>query len=415
MALPQWLARVTGASSGRGGLDTLLDASQFEHAATCERMRVDRNGSVLAMLLIQLPDGAKHSEQAEHLATLLDSRLRLTDTAGLLRDGRFGVLLPDTPFDGAWKVAQDINAALCGTAKFETAAGDAVEENPPVPQQQAAFEVLIYPDGSSDEPWQTGPPAGAHPAAQPAAEPVTQPATLQTAEVSSRTVSASGSVPATGVESGPACRASSFDALFVRPTPFWKRATDVFVGTLGLTVAAPVVAACAGAVALTSKGSPFFVQYREGAGGRRFKMYKIRTMEVDADSRKSDLRRHSEQDGPAFKMTRDPRVTRVGRVLRALSLDELPQLLNVVRGEMSLVGPRPLPVDESQRCKPWQRQRLQVAPGITCIWQVRGRNIVPFDEWIRMDLQYIKQRSPLQDARLILETGPSLLFSRGPR
>lgn len=368
MVLPQWLARVTGAPAGRQAKEVLLSPAEFEHAATCERMRVDRNGSILSILLIQLSD---NQHQNAELAKLLDERLRLTDTAGLLRDGRVGVLLPDTPLDGAWKVADDL--------------GKELQESGSKP----SFEVMIYPDGGggSGQTWADDAPGGAQPVAVPAAE----------------------------NESVTAYRSAEFDAVFAKATPLWKRATDVVIGGIGLAVATPVVAACAGAVVLTSRGAPFFAQEREGVGGRRFKIYKIRTMHTDAEQRKAQLREQSEQDGPAFKMTHDPRVTRIGRVLRALSIDELPQLLNVVRGDMSLVGPRPLPVDESQQCKPWQRQRLQVKPGITCIWQVRGRNIVPFDDWIRMDLQYIKRRSPLHDMRLLLETGPSLIFSRGPR
>jgi lipopolysaccharide/colanic/teichoic acid biosynthesis glycosyltransferase len=138
-------------------------------------------------------------------------------------------------------------------------------------------------------------------------------------------------------------------------------------------------------------------------------------MQLDADERQSALREHSVQDGPAFKMANDPRTTRIGRWLRAASLDELPQFLNVLRGEMSLVGPRPLPVHESLQCAPWQRQRLCVTPGMTCIWQVTGRNTVSFDEWMRMDLQYVRRRSFLCDMSLLLSTAPSVVVSRGPR
>ncbi len=369
MALTQWLPRLRSALANKRLSPSFLDADAFEHAAMCERMRVDRNGSVLAILLIRLPEHAKSKAKQLQLGALLDDRLRVTDTAGLLSDGRFGVLLPDTPGTGAWKVAQDL--------------GDLLEDG----EQRPTFEVMVYPDDSAYPGWDVSPPEVQRPVDAPADSP----------------------------EGIVACRAGDFESLFSKADPLWKRATDVVVGSLGLTIAAPVVAACAGAVMLTSRGAPFFVQEREGLGGRRFKMYKIRTMRVDAEAQKAALREHSEQDGPAFKMTRDPRVTRIGRVLRALSLDELPQLLNVVRGEMSLVGPRPLPVEESLGCKPWQRQRLRVKPGITCIWQVHGRNTVAFDDWVRMDLEYIKRRSPLHDMRLLIETGPSLIFSRGPR
>ena len=340
-----------------------------------ERMRVDRNGSILSILLLRPPKNSSLRDPYLFLGRALAGRLRITDSAGLTHHGQIGVLLPDTPASGARKVAQDI----CDLFDHD-------EDRP-------LCEVLVYPDDSQTKDWSDNDlPAGQD---APSEQPVGISAT---------------------VESAPAA-VSSFTAeqLFAHRMPWWKRATDIAVGGLGLVLAAPVIAVGAGAVMLTSRGGPFFVQQREGLGGRRFNIYKIRTMHPDAEDQKQDLRQHSEQDGPAFKMTQDPRVTRVGQVLRALSLDELPQLLNVVRGEMSLVGPRPLPVEESTRCAAWQRQRLQVTPGITCTWQVHARNQVPFDEWVRMDLAYLRRRSMLHDLRLLLETGPSIVFSKGPR
>jgi lipopolysaccharide/colanic/teichoic acid biosynthesis glycosyltransferase len=138
-------------------------------------------------------------------------------------------------------------------------------------------------------------------------------------------------------------------------------------------------------------------------------------MRMGADQDQSALREYSVQDGPAFKMANDPRTTWVGRVLRATSLDELPQFFNVLRGDMSLVGPRPLPIHESIQCTPWQRRRLSVVPGMTCIWQVSGRSRVSFEEWMRMDLEYVRRRSLLCDMSLLLSTAPSVVVSRGPR
>lgn len=142
-------------------------------------------------------------------------------------------------------------------------------------------------------------------------------------------------------------------------------------------------------------------------------MYKFRTMVVDAEARKAELLALSEQDGPAFKLTHDPRVTPLGRLLRKLSLDELPQLWNVLRGDMSLVGPRPLPCHESAGCQGWERRRLEVTPGLTCTWQVRGRSAVSFEDWVRMDVQYIRSRTLWHDLRLIAETVPAVLLGKG--
>jgi lipopolysaccharide/colanic/teichoic acid biosynthesis glycosyltransferase len=203
--------------------------------------------------------------------------------------------------------------------------------------------------------------------------------------------------------------------LLVYPIPLWKRAIDLTVASIGLVFALPIMGIVAAIIKLTDHGPIFFKQKRAGLGGRPFTIFKFRTMVVDAEKKQADLRARSEQDGPAFKMKHDPRITRVGRFLRETSLDELPQLINVVRGDMSLVGPRPLPLHESDRCDTWHRRRLDVTPGLTCIWQVHGRSKVSFAEWIRMDRAYIRARSLWQDLKLIVMTIPTVLLRRGAR
>ncbi|TWT90247.1 Undecaprenyl phosphate N,N'-diacetylbacillosamine 1-phosphate transferase [Pseudobythopirellula maris] len=369
MNLPVWLTRIPAFRLRQGVAGSALVAlDRFEIAATAERMRVDRNGSVVSMLAIELPPGANNAQDLGFLAGLLRDRLRLTDTAGMLSDGRVAVLLPDTPEEGAWKVASDI----C--------------ESYPVGEARPNCEVHVYPDKPrSSTPNETGVGAG------------------------------SGANRVTGPTPAARSGAASYDRVFARRTPWWKRAADLAGASLGLVVAGPVILAAAAAVRITSPGPAIYAQEREGLGGKRFKIYKLRTMQVGADALKDGLREHSVQDGPAFKMNSDPRVTPLGNILRKTSIDELPQLWNVLRGDMSLVGPRPLPVDESQGCEPWQRRRLLVTPGITCTWQVRGRNLVTFDEWVRMDLQYVQERSPLTDLKLIAQTAPAVVFAKGPR
>ena len=156
-----------------------------------------------------------------------------------------------------------------------------------------------------------------------------------------------------------------------------------------------------------------FRQLREGKDGKRFHIYKFRTMCDDAEAMKHLLRHKSEQDGPAFKLESDPRLTVVGKYLRKSCIDELPQLLNVLKGDMSIVGPRPLPLDESVECDVWQRRRLIVLPGITCIWQARGDRNIKFADWMRMDMEYLKRRSFLFDMRLIAETVFAVILHRG--
>ena len=207
--------------------------------------------------------------------------------------------------------------------------------------------------------------------------------------------------------------------LFARRLAPWKRAADVAVAGVGLLVLAPMMALIAIAIRIDSRGPAIFRQKRAGLGGRTFEIAKFRTMVVDAEDvmRRTNLRASSEQDGAAFKLRNDPRVTRVGAILRATSLDELPQLWNVFVGEMTLVGPRPLPTSESDACLPWQRRRLDVTPGLTCIWQVHGRSRVRFDEWMRMDLRYVNNSRGAfglaHDVTLLAKTLPAVFLKRG--
>jgi lipopolysaccharide/colanic/teichoic acid biosynthesis glycosyltransferase len=205
------------------------------------------------------------------------------------------------------------------------------------------------------------------------------------------------------------------EALLIKPMPWWKRAIDIAVSATALTLLSPVLVVTALAIKLTSPGPVMFKQKRAGLGGRPFTIFKFRTMCVDAEKQKAALKAKSEQDGPAFKIKHDPRITKIGRLLRETSVDELPQLINILKGDMSLVGPRPLPIDESNACDTWHRRRLDVTPGLTCIWQVTGRSTVSFADWARMDRSYIGGRSLFNDLKLILMTVPAVLLRRGAR
>ncbi len=201
--------------------------------------------------------------------------------------------------------------------------------------------------------------------------------------------------------------------LMARRLPAWKRATDLAVSGAALMVVWPALVTIGLAIRLDSPGPVIFKQQRAGLAGQPFAIWKFRTMGSDAENLRATLMPINEQDGPAFKMKTDPRVTRVGALLRKTSLDELPQLINILRGEMTLVGPRPLPMIESDGCTPWQRRRLDVTPGLTCIWQVWGRSTVTFNEWVRMDLRYQRKRTPRYDLKIMLATVPAVLTRRG--
>jgi exopolysaccharide biosynthesis polyprenyl glycosylphosphotransferase len=192
-----------------------------------------------------------------------------------------------------------------------------------------------------------------------------------------------------------------------------KRAVDVVVAALGLTLGAPFLGLIAAAIRLDSPGPIIFRQTRVGENGRIFEMYKFRSMYKGAEQQLEKIRELSEVDGPIFKMRDDPRVTRVGRILRRASLDELPQLWNILRGEMSLVGPRPPLPSEVDQYMEWHKKRLGVRPGVTGLWQVSGRSLLSFDEQCLLDIYYIENWSPWLDFKILMRTIPEVLFGNG--
>jgi exopolysaccharide biosynthesis polyprenyl glycosylphosphotransferase len=192
-----------------------------------------------------------------------------------------------------------------------------------------------------------------------------------------------------------------------------KRGIDILASATALALLSPLLLAVASLVKLTSRGPILFRQLRVGQHGRTFHMLKFRSMVVNAEELKAKLLARNEQQGPVFKMAKDPRITGVGRFIRKYSIDELPQLLNVLRGEMSLVGPRPPIPAEVAKYEAWQRRRLSVRPGLTCVWQVSGRNAISFEEWMYLDMQYIDHWCLQHDLELMLKTVPVVLTGRG--
>lgn len=192
-----------------------------------------------------------------------------------------------------------------------------------------------------------------------------------------------------------------------------KRIFDFVAALSGLLLLSPIFLIVAVAILIEDGRPVIFVQERNGIDGKVFRMYKFRTMCQNADKMQESLLTKNELDGPAFKMKNDPRITRIGKILRKTSIDELPQLLNILKGEMSVVGPRPLPTYETAKCNDYQKQRMIIKPGLTCYWQCSGRNDIPFDQWIEMDLQYIKEASALVDIKIILKTVGSVISGKG--
>jgi lipopolysaccharide/colanic/teichoic acid biosynthesis glycosyltransferase len=298
-------------------------------------------------------NGQSAEETLTTLAGLLKRRLRSTDEIGWVDDRRIGALLPSTPAFGASKVAEDVVSIFPQSLA------------PPV------WQIYCYPsdDPPSKVPWEIG-----------ASEPGVFPDQASVDPV------------------------RPLEAFFLAPMPVWKRCMDVVGSSLGLVLLSPLFLLVAAGVKVTSPGPVFFKHMRSGRGGKPFVIYKFRSMLDGAEKHRDGLKRLNEQDGPAFKIKADPRVTPLGRFLRKTSIDELPQLWNVLRGEMSLVGPRPLPCDESDACEGWHRRRLEATPGLTCIWQVSGRSKVSFNEWARMDIRYRQKRTLWHDIRLLART-----------
>ena len=337
----------------------LPSPKQFRQLLERERARTDRSGDEFALLLFGAPDLETDRVTFRHLGWRLEQRLRIPDEAGWFDSRHLGVILPNTPGWGAWTVADELCLGLPDD----------------VPQPEC--EVFVYPSY-----WPSAPDGSEHPLKE----------------------------PLTSLDRTRSVR--TMEWLFAKRMPLWKRVLDVLGASVGLILLWPLLLAIAVAVKLESAGPVLFAQTRGGRGGKPFRMFKFRSMIVDAEAYKHELLSRNEREGPAFKVSDDPRVTAVGRWLRKTSLDELPQLWNVLKGDMSLVGPRPLPCDESDACRGWHRRRLDVTPGLTCTWQVNGRSTVSFTQWMRMDAGYVRRMSLWHDLKLLLKTVPAVLLGR---
>jgi len=365
----------------------------FRDLLDYERACSDRHGHAFSLLAFRIGNPVADTRRVRGLVAVLKARLRGTDVVGWIDGENLGVLLPFTDSRNASQLVREIEARL--SARI------------PLPP------CTVYPYPADSSPGDGGrggdggvgvvPAGGTDPAAGPGHE-----ASSRGGEESRRDRGALARE-----ELLPCGRAPSL--LGVQPLPVWKRLVDIGVVSVGLIGLSPVLLLTALMVKLTSRGPILFCQERTGQNLRRFKMYKFRTMAVDAHHLVEELSHLNEMDGPVFKCDDDPRLTRIGKLLRKTSLDELPQLLNVLTGDMTLIGPRalsPLP----SRYERWQLRRFCLVPGIACSWQATRRAETSFVEWMRSDLRYIDSGvSPTKDCRLLLRTLVSVLGCLGGR
>jgi lipopolysaccharide/colanic/teichoic acid biosynthesis glycosyltransferase len=352
--LPTAVQRVLQQAPCRSA-NKILATDEVSLVLARERSRADRENTPLCLLLIQIIPDRECSFDFAEFERLILNRKRITDDAFKISTQFYGLVLPSTSADGARTIAADLklqysNKLTCTVLKY--------------PNDWPNFD-----ESSPNDPF-------------------------------GETQSGGG-----GVETEVA-----LEPLFFQQLSPLKRFRDIVLSVIAIIALSPLIACAAAAIKFNSRGPVFYSQQRVGKNGVPFVMYKFRSMVVGAEELKTSLLSQNEQDGPAFKMSNDPRVTMIGRFLRKLSIDEIPQLWNVLKGEMTLVGPRPLLVDEIAACDPWQKHRLSVVPGITCTWQVDGRSQVTFADWMRMDVRYVRDAKPFRDTLILLKTIRAVLI-----
>ncbi len=429
----------------------VLSEVEFDCYLERERHLADRGGRRFSLMVLELPEG--DPAELDRLARQLYGRLRSTDLIGRLDDERLGVLLTDTSLAGANVVAAWVDRAVAALEiqveraifVYPAVDGDSASDggdDTPRPNWTANRGNNRRGDGGSSTNGHAKTRASGTTAVNgrsarpvsPAPVPVERGEGKRNGRVRENAPSKATHARKNGrrarTTSGAAFRASgAIRSIAARslarwplkdlwaelsiPMPLWKRSMDVVVSSLLLIALFPLFVCVAIAIKLDSPGPVIFKQQRAGRGARPFAFYKFRSMSVDAEARRAELAAQNEQAGPVFKIRDDPRVTRVGRFLRRFSIDELPQIWNVLKGDISLVGPRSPTLDEVAKYDRWQMRRLNVTGGITCFWQVSGRNNIDFEDWVRLDMRYIAEQSFWLDLRLLAMTLPAVLTGRG--
>ena len=391
------------------GAEIVLSDDQFQQELRKEIFRSDRREIARDLGLVRLKTDTLGGDffKSPSFAAMLD-RLRISDTVGWYQ-GDLSILLPECDRNGSLRVANDVTRLLVeggvqvdsdvSTYPFDDELVSLADE-----VRALAAEADQRSDDDEDEGSATGGRRDSRHRGVPAPKSKAFAVSKDDGGKNEEVLAFQGTAKVQEIK---------HRFVPVTRTPWWKRGIDIVGASAGLAMLSPLLLGAAAAIKFSSDGPVFFLQEREGKDGKQFGILKFRTMVVNAEELQNGLRDKSEQDGPAFKLTDDPRVTKVGKYLRKSCIDELPQLWNVLKGDMSLVGPRPLPLHESLACTAWQRARLTVLPGLTCTWQAYGGRDIKFAQWMQMDLDYINRRSFLFDLRLIFDTACIALMHRG--
>ena len=391
-------------------INGVLSATELEREFERERARVDRNDHQFSVAVFLQEE---HDQEAlVQLAEVLLKRTRTPDVIGRLDSERLAALLPETDSQGAWNFADDVTRMLAERSlKFDCLVHTYPADTPSTDDGNRTNAEKSESSDTSQE--QAGVIEGEDETtkkrlAAKARKP--RPGRPRLVEDDDRSVAA---IDSSTIRTAGDRPVQDLGQYFRQEIPVWKRALDIFVSLVMLVILAPLLLCAALAVRLTSPGPIIFKQQRAGLGGKPFTMYKFRSMHIDAEERRKELEDLNELDGPVFKIRDDPRMTPIGRVLRRASIDELPQLYNVLIGDMTLVGPRPPMLNEIASYEQWQLARLDLKGGLTCIWQVSGRSEIDFEDWIRMDLRYVKTRNWLLDLGLLSKTAKAVVSGRG--
>ena len=386
-----------------GQLPGICSARQFQDILRNERYRADRNGHQFSLLVFDVGRSNENYIQMQRLADVLRKRTRWTDNVGLLDNKRIGVVLPYTTTAGAWRLADDVCQVVAHEATFPKCS------------------VCTYPAKTHSK-------NGEHPNQLHFADlsPEWKAAARRNLPTSAQNVGRRNNDFALEQSAADTIRnyqgcSQSLEVLFPQPLPLWKRSMDVAGALFGLIVLSPLLLIQCFIIKIVSPGPVLFKQERIKCLGKMFRMLKFRTMDINTDVSvhkqhlaaliKSTNNDNQELQKPMVKLDNDPQIIPLGKYLRKMCLDEIPQLINVLRGEMSLVGPRPPLEYEVEEYPQWCYGRFNTVPGMTGLWQVSGKNRLTFDEMVRLDIRYSREKSFWLDIKIILKT-PSAIIAQ---